>query len=166
MLAPGALLSAIDKNAEDESGNTGQVEVGDRVLHTSTAVAALVTLLVLSGCSSVSDSLWPSFSGDEPSGERVAIEPASAEGNPAPTVDQMAKDVTAFMVWASEPTLERRHAAGLAVVVYLLIATIIAYFAYRNVWATEKRKVRVTGALDPKNIAKSRRAKAKQGVAG
>ena len=88
-----------------------------------------------------------------------------ADGTPA-TVDQMAKDVTAFMVWTAEPTLERRHAAGLAVVIYLLIATIIAYFAYRNVWATEKRKVRVTGALDPKNQAKSRRAKGKEGVSG
>jgi ubiquinol-cytochrome c reductase cytochrome c1 subunit len=84
----------------------------------------------------------------------------------ASTVDQMAKDVTAFLVWAAEPTLERRHAAGVAVVLYLLIATILGYFAYRNVWATEKRKVRVTGALDPKNQAKSRKAKRDEGIAG
>lgn len=83
-----------------------------------------------------------------------------------PTVRQMAKDVTAFMVWTAEPSLERRHAAGLAVVLYLLVATLLGYLAYRNVWATEKRKVRVTGALDPKNQAKSRRAKGKEGVAG
>ena len=89
-----------------------------------------------------------------------------APGNPAPTVDQMAKDVSAFLVWAAEPKLENRHAAGLAVVVFLLFATVIGYFAYRNVWADAKRAVRVTGALDPKNQAKSRRAKGKQGVAG
>lgn len=89
-----------------------------------------------------------------------------APGNPAPTVEQMAKDVSAFLVWAAEPNLERRHAAGLAVVIFLLIATVLGYLAYRNIWAEAKRKVRVTGPLDPKNQAKSRRAKRKQGTAG
>lgn len=89
-----------------------------------------------------------------------------APGNPAPTVDQMAKDVSAFLVWAAEPNLERRHAAGLAVVIFLLIATVLGYFAYRNIWAEAKRKVRVTGPLDPKNQAKSRRAKRDEGIAG
>lgn len=88
-----------------------------------------------------------------------------ADGTEA-TVQQMAKDVTAFLVWTAEPTLERRHAAGLAVVIYLLIGTVIAYFAYRNIWATEKRKVRITGPLDPENQAKSREAKRDEGIAG
>ena len=83
-----------------------------------------------------------------------------------PTVDQMAKDVAAFLVWTAEPNLERRHSAGLAVSVFLLFATILGYLAYQNLWHSSKREVRVTGALDPKNQAKSRRAKAKQGVAG
>ncbi|HUG46288.1 MAG TPA: cytochrome c1 [Sphingomicrobium sp.] len=81
-----------------------------------------------------------------------------------PTVAQMAKDVTAFLVWAAEPTLERRHSAGIAVIVFLLIATFLGYLAYRNIWATHKRKVRVTGPIDPKNKAKSRRASRKAGV--
>ena len=89
-----------------------------------------------------------------------------APGNPAPTVDQMSKDVTAFLVWAAEPELERRHAAGLAVVVFLLLASIFGYFAYRNIWAEAKRTVRVTGPLDPKNQAKSRKAKRDEGIAG
>ena len=87
-------------------------------------------------------------------------------GNPAPTVDQMAKDVSAFLVWTAEPKLEDRHATGLAVVIFLLIATILGYLAYRNIWATEKRKVRVTGALDPTNQAKSASAKGKAGIEG
>ena len=88
-----------------------------------------------------------------------------ADGTPA-TVDQMAKDVSAFLVWAAEPTLERRHAAGVAVLIFLLIATVLGYFAYRNIWAEAKRKVRVTGPLDPENQAKSRRAKRDHGTAG
>ena len=83
-----------------------------------------------------------------------------------PTIEQMAKDVSAFLTWAAEPKLETRHASGLAVTIYLLIATILAYFAYRNIWATHKRKVRVTGALEPEKQAKSRSAKRKAGVKG
>jgi ubiquinol-cytochrome c reductase cytochrome c1 subunit len=82
------------------------------------------------------------------------------------TVDQMATDVSAFLVWTAEPKLESRHAAGLAVVIFLLIASILGYLAYRQIWYEAKRAVRATGPLDPKNQAKSRSAKAKQGVAG
>ena len=89
-----------------------------------------------------------------------------AGGNPAPTVDQMARDVSAFLVWTAEPKLERRHATGLAVTIFLAFATLLGFLAYRNIWATEKRRVRVTGALDPKNQAKSARAKRQEGVAG
>lgn len=88
-----------------------------------------------------------------------------ADGTP-PTVDQMAKDVSAFLVWAAEPKLENRHSAGLAVTIFLLFATILGYLAYQQIWRDAKRQVRVTGALDPKNQAKSRRAKGREGVAG
>jgi ubiquinol-cytochrome c reductase cytochrome c1 subunit len=90
----------------------------------------------------------------------------SYEDGTKPTVDQMARDVAAFLVWTAEPNLARRHAAGLAVSVFLLIAAILGYLAYRNIWHEAKRAVRVTGALDPENQAKTRRAKAKAGVAG
>lgn len=83
-----------------------------------------------------------------------------------PTVDQMAKDVAAFLVWTAEPNLARRHAAGLAVVIFLLFATTLGYLAYRELWSTAKRQVRATGALSPKNQAKSRSAKAKAGIKG
>jgi ubiquinol-cytochrome c reductase cytochrome c1 subunit len=87
-----------------------------------------------------------------------------APGNPKPTVDQMATDVAAFLVWTAEPNLERRHAAGLAVVVFLLFAAILGYLAYQNVWAEAKRKVRATGPLDPVNKAKRARASRNAGV--
>lgn len=88
-----------------------------------------------------------------------------ADGTPA-TVDQMAKDVSAFLVWAAEPNLARRHAAGLAVVIFLLFATVLGYLAYRELWASAKRQVRVTGPLEAKNQRKSRSAKAKAGIEG
>jgi ubiquinol-cytochrome c reductase cytochrome c1 subunit len=82
------------------------------------------------------------------------------------TVPQMAKDVAAFLVWAAEPKLENRHRSGVAVVIFLLFATVLAYLAYQQIWAEAKRKVRPIGVLDPANRAKTRRAKAKKGVRG
>jgi ubiquinol-cytochrome c reductase cytochrome c1 subunit len=60
-----------------------------------------------------------------------------ADGTKA-TVDQMAKDAAAFLMWAAEPKLENRHRWGLVVVLYLLIATGLAYGAYRNIWRDKK----------------------------
>ncbi|WEK01715.1 MAG: cytochrome c1 [Candidatus Sphingomonas phytovorans] len=51
-----------------------------------------------------------------------------------PTVDQMAKDVSAFLVWTAEPNLTARHSAGFAVVIFLLIFCFLAWGAYQNVW--------------------------------
>jgi ubiquinol-cytochrome c reductase cytochrome c1 subunit len=60
-----------------------------------------------------------------------------ADGTKA-TVDQMSQDVSAFLVWTAEPKLENRHRTGIAVVIFLLIATILAYFAYQNIWRDKK----------------------------
>ena len=53
------------------------------------------------------------------------------------TVDQMATDVAAFLVWTAEPKLEARHATGWAAVIFLGIFVILAIGAYRNVWRNE-----------------------------
>jgi ubiquinol-cytochrome c reductase cytochrome c1 subunit len=87
------------------------------------------------------------------------------DGTPA-TVDQMAKDVAAFLVWTAQPDLNRRHGAGLAVSVFLLFATILGRFAYLQIRRQVKVEAHVTGPLEPQNQAKTRRSKAKQGVAG
>ncbi|MBB3982469.1 ubiquinol-cytochrome c reductase cytochrome c1 subunit [Sphingobium fontiphilum] len=62
------------------------------------------------------------------------------EGQPKPTVDQMAKDVAAFLTWTAEPKLENRRTAGLATIIFLLIATGLAYMSYQNIWADKKKK--------------------------
>jgi ubiquinol-cytochrome c reductase cytochrome c1 subunit len=50
------------------------------------------------------------------------------------TVDQMAQDVSAFLVWTAEPKLEERHTMGFAVVIFLAIFCFLAYGAYLSVW--------------------------------
>jgi ubiquinol-cytochrome c reductase cytochrome c1 subunit len=54
------------------------------------------------------------------------------------TVDQMAKDVSAFLVWTAEPKLDKRHQVGFWWIGFLLYATVLAYMSYRNIWAEKK----------------------------
>ncbi len=56
------------------------------------------------------------------------------------TVDQMAKDVSAFLVWTAEPKLEKRKQTGWPVLGFLLFATILGFLAFKNVWADKKKK--------------------------
>jgi ubiquinol-cytochrome c reductase cytochrome c1 subunit len=54
------------------------------------------------------------------------------------TVDQMAKDVAAFLTWTAEPKLEKRKQTGWPILGFLLFATILGYMSYRNIWADKK----------------------------
>ena len=83
-----------------------------------------------------------------------------------PTPDQMAKDVSAFLTWTAEPRLENRHRTGLATLIFLIIATILAYMAYQNVWHGSSRRVRATAPLDPVNITKRDAASREAGIEG
>jgi ubiquinol-cytochrome c reductase cytochrome c1 subunit len=64
-----------------------------------------------------------------------------ADGTPA-TIEQMAKDVAAFLIWTAEPTLVKRTQTGWAVLGFLIFATILAWLAKKQVWApiTPKRR--------------------------
>ena len=56
------------------------------------------------------------------------------------TVDQMAKDVAAFLVWTAEPKLDKRKQTGWPVLGFLIFATVLAYLAKQQVWADKKGK--------------------------
>lgn len=56
-----------------------------------------------------------------------------AEGQPEATVEQMAYDVTTFLAWTAEPTLEARKKLGFQVMSFLIIFCGIMFFAYRRV---------------------------------
>ena len=57
-----------------------------------------------------------------------------ADGTEA-TVDQMSRDVTTFLAYASEPHLEERKKTGAAVILFLLVLTGLVYGVKRRVWA-------------------------------
>jgi ubiquinol-cytochrome c reductase cytochrome c1 subunit len=52
----------------------------------------------------------------------------------AATPQQEAKDVVAFLAWASEPHADERKKLGLAVMIYLLIFAGVLYASYRAIW--------------------------------
>jgi ubiquinol-cytochrome c reductase cytochrome c1 subunit len=64
---------------------------------------------------------------------------AYKDGTPA-TVDHMAEDVAAFLVWTAEPTLDKRHQTGWPVLGFLLFATVLAFLAKKQVWASAKAR--------------------------
>jgi ubiquinol-cytochrome c reductase cytochrome c1 subunit len=57
-----------------------------------------------------------------------------ADGTKA-TVSQMAKDVTTFLAWASEPNMEARKALGMKVILFLIVFSGILYAVKRKVWS-------------------------------
>jgi ubiquinol-cytochrome c reductase cytochrome c1 subunit len=55
--------------------------------------------------------------------------------------EQMAKDVTTFLMWAAEPHLEARHKIGFKAILYLIILTILAYFSMKKIWSRIESEV-------------------------
>lgn len=74
-------------------------------------------------------------------GHWIAMPPPLSEGQvqyadgTEATVPQMAADVTTFLAWAAEPTLEQRKQTGLKAMLFLIVFTGLCYATMRKVWA-------------------------------
>ena len=62
-----------------------------------------------------------------------------ADGTEA-TAEQLAKDVSAFLMWTAEPHLMARKAAGLTAVLFLALLAGLLYFTNKKIWAPHKGK--------------------------
>jgi ubiquinol-cytochrome c reductase cytochrome c1 subunit len=51
------------------------------------------------------------------------------------TVDQYARDVSAFLMWAAEPHLEDRKKTGFRVLIFMLLFGTLVYLVKRKVWS-------------------------------
>ena len=56
------------------------------------------------------------------------------------TVEQMSKDVSSFLTWAAEPSLEARHKMGFRVILYLIILATLVYFSMNRLWSRIESK--------------------------
>lgn len=78
-----------------------------------------------------------------PLGGALAMAPPLADGiveygdDSPQTVEQYAKDVTEFLMWAAEPKMEARKSLGVMSMIYLLILAGILYASYRRVWSDQ-----------------------------
>ncbi|MCL5776063.1 cytochrome c1 [Limibaculum sp. FT325] len=59
---------------------------------------------------------------------------------PEATVEQMAEDVSAFLMWAAEPKLVERKEAGFRNVLMLIVLAVLLYYTNRKIWAPVKGK--------------------------
>src|SRR5438046_3144640 len=55
------------------------------------------------------------------------------DGTPA-TVEQYAKDISAFLMWTAEPHLETRKRVGMQVFIFLVVLAGLLYFTKKKVW--------------------------------
>lgn len=51
------------------------------------------------------------------------------------TVDQYARDVTAFLMWAAEPYMEARKSMGFKVIIFLLVFAGLVFVVKKRIWA-------------------------------
>ncbi|WP_107496427.1 cytochrome c1 [Thalassobius sp. I31.1] len=62
-----------------------------------------------------------------------------ADGTPA-TVEQMAKDVSAFLMWTAEPKMMARKQVGFVGVAFLVLLSVLLYLTNKRLWAPVKGK--------------------------
>jgi cytochrome c1 len=55
------------------------------------------------------------------------------DGSPM-TVEQYAKDISAFLMWAAEPHLEQRKRVGIQVLIFLIVLAGLVYFTKKKIW--------------------------------
>jgi len=51
------------------------------------------------------------------------------------TLTQQARDVSAFLAWATEPNLEQRKRTGVMVVLFLIVMTGLFYYSKKKTWS-------------------------------
>ena len=75
------------------------------------------------------------------SGPAIAMPPPLSDGqvsytDGAPqTVDQYARDVSAFLMWAAEPHLDARKRTGFEVIIFLAVFAGLLYFTKKKIWS-------------------------------
>ncbi len=61
------------------------------------------------------------------------------------TVEQYAKDISAFLMWTAEPHLDDRKRIGFQVFIFLVVLSGLLYFTKKKVWHAVE--------LDPKKLS-------------
>ena len=54
------------------------------------------------------------------------------------TVEQMSKDISVFLTWAAEPSLEDRKRLGIKALLFLIVLFILTYISKERIWRDVK----------------------------
>ena len=74
-------------------------------------------------------------------GHQLAMPPPLSEGavtyqdGTKGSVENYARDVTAFLSWAADPSLNQRKRIGWQVMLYLLVTTVLLYLGKKRIWS-------------------------------
>ena len=91
---------------------------------------------ILTGYTKTDDPQWNLYY----PGHKIAMPQPIADGavkytdGTAPTLTNYAKDVSAFLTWASEPKLAERKRIGLRVMIFLIVLAGLLYFTKKRIW--------------------------------
>lgn len=66
------------------------------------------------------------------------------DGTPA-TVEQMAMDVSAFLMWTAEPKLMARKEMGFTAIIMLAILSTLLYLTNKRIWSPVKKRAKEEG---------------------
>lgn len=98
-------------------------------------------------------------------GGLIAMPPPLAEGQVTyedgteATVDQMARDVAAFLMWTAEPKMMDRKSVGLVAVLFLIVLSVLLYLTNKRLWWPHKHAAQpLDGHAAPRAAAESRPA--------
>lgn len=94
---------------------------------------------LLTGYSKKDDPKWNDYFPGNKIGMTKPLNDGQVEytdGSPK-TVSQYAKDVTAFLMWTAEPTMEKRKRTGFNVMIFLFIFGGLMYFTKKKVWSDQ-----------------------------
>jgi ubiquinol-cytochrome c reductase cytochrome c1 subunit len=93
---------------------------------------------ILNGYAKSGDPQWNTYY----PGHRIAMPQPIVDGaviykdGTPPKLDNYARDVAAFLSWASEPTLTERKKIGLRVMIFLIVFATLLYFVKKRVWSS------------------------------
>ena len=77
----------------------------------------------------------------------IAMPPPLADGqvtfadNSPNNIDHEARDIAAFLTWASEPKMMARKHAGFVAVLFLVLLSVLLYLTNKRIWAKHKGKL-------------------------
>jgi len=71
------------------------------------------------------------------------------DGTPE-TVDQYAKDISAFLTWAAEPHLDARKRTGMQVLIFLVVLSVLLYFTKKKIWHEIEKPTEIAKGQDPR----------------